>query len=80
MIADLILPFEWFTMVTEEDGAGDEDPKPTLPEDMAANMAANGPSGAAPAPQREEEDKIQDLALEQTVHFRSNTPPALGAQ
>lgn len=59
----------------EEDAAGDEDPpRPTLPD--AANTAANGPGDAAPAPQREEEEAIQEQALEQALEML----PALGGQ
>ena len=63
------------------DGAGGEDPvRPTLPEHTAANTAENnGPGNAAPSP--EEEEKMQELALEQAVHHsRTEMPPALGGQ
>lgn len=63
---------------SEEDGV-----VPTLPdEETAANTAENGPGDAAKSPQREEEEeKIQEDALEQAVHHpRSEMPPALGGQ
>ena len=59
---------------SEEDGAA-----PTLPEETPANSAENGPGDAAPSPQREEEEKIPEEALEQAVH-RSEMPQALSGQ
>ena len=50
---------------SEEDGAA-----PTLPEEPVANHTENGPGNAAPSPQREEEEKIQEEALEQAVLSR----------
>ena len=63
------------------DRAGGEDPKrPTLPEDTTANTAENnGPGNAAPSP--EEDEKMQEEALEQAAHHtRTEMPPALGGQ
>ena len=50
---------------SEEDGAA-----PALPEEPAANIVPNGPGNAAPSPQREEEEKMQEEALEQAVLSR----------
>ena len=62
------------------DGAGGEDPvRPTLPEHTAANTFDNGPGNAAPSP--EEDEKMQEEALEQAAHHsRTEMPPALGGQ